>query len=174
MPHVFVNLLFLFFAINVSFVLCYSATQRRVFLPSDPQMMRTWDLNEVEQWLRSLGPGPAEYAEEFKKQYIDGITLVDLSEEDLRVHLGVGEFGTRKLILREISGRLLLDQASSSTTVSPSPPAAAVQESFDCIPISGYKKPTNRPFQLSSQYIEQLTIDDATRIMNKAYYSALT
>lgn len=51
-------------------------------------------------WLDGLGLG--EYAERFKQEDIDGCTLLELTESDLRESLGV-VLGDRKDMMREIS-----------------------------------------------------------------------
>lgn len=59
-----------------------------------------WGVNDVSQWLEAIDL--KEYVGAFKKNKVDGVTLLKLNEEDLK-DMGVGVLGHRKKILEGLA-----------------------------------------------------------------------
>mmetsp|Transcript_28920 Transcript_28920/g.77800 ORF Transcript_28920/g.77800 Transcript_28920/m.77800 type:complete len:357 (+) Transcript_28920:49-1119(+) len=53
-----------------------------------------WSASDVADWLEEKGMG--KYKKNFAKHEVDGLTLPDISEEDLKTELGIQEIGLRK------------------------------------------------------------------------------
>ncbi len=59
-----------------------------------------WTVSQVAEWIERLGF--KEYSQNFEDNLIDGATLIELENQELKDDLGVSAFGARKQILRAV------------------------------------------------------------------------
>jgi hypothetical protein len=70
-------------------------------------------VDDVCEWVESLGFG--EYTSRFKQHSIDGVQLLELTDEQLRAELGISKIGHRARLRRERD--VLVSRSNSSTAV---------------------------------------------------------
>ena len=97
--------MFSFFLMNL--IKVYQITHKTLS-PVPPQhvyvhIMEYWDTTDVCNWLLTLGKGGVKYKELFRKERIDGETLIRLTEDEMKHELGIAELGIRRLLTREIA-----------------------------------------------------------------------
>jgi len=66
------------------------------------QPVSTWTVDQVKKWLQGLDPTFSAYSASFQQQQINGIALLELSEDNLKNDLNITPLGHRKVIIREI------------------------------------------------------------------------
>ncbi|KAG8470009.1 hypothetical protein KFE25_006464 [Diacronema lutheri] len=62
--------------------------------PRRADVVASWSVGDVNEWLKEIGLG--KYVRKFASHEVDGMTLPDISEDELKSELGVSEIGLRK------------------------------------------------------------------------------
>lgn len=116
-------------------------------LPLDPS---GWDVRDVGTWLEVIGLG--QYRKKFTHHCIDGQVLQHLTDDIIRVELGIGPLGHRHILLGSIAELASMSQGGSSSEggnprprMSPSRPCSASRNSTS-------QKLRYRPQSAPSQY----------------------